>query len=156
MQWQFFLNWLFFFSWGSMCEMWFPMQHWLKKENKKDIAADSLYWTVFCCGVLELGLIYDRKDSHLPFQLKLNEQIASISPCCLASLSIYIKALPLSFCNRASQQPFMWVDQDFFILTGFCSCLVAVAVISFQYQLRIPLVMLLSKQNIFLQLKNCC
>lgn len=33
----------FFFSWGSMCEMWFPMQHWLKKENKKDMAADSLY-----------------------------------------------------------------------------------------------------------------
>lgn len=33
----------FFFGWRSMCEMWFPTQHWLKKENKKDIAADSLY-----------------------------------------------------------------------------------------------------------------
>lgn len=37
----------FFLSWGSMCEMWFPMQPYLKKENKKDIAADSLYRTVF-------------------------------------------------------------------------------------------------------------
>lgn len=62
----------------------------VEKGESKRLSCRQSVLSCFCSGVPELSLTYGRKDSHLPFQLKLNEQIASLSPFCLPSLSIYI------------------------------------------------------------------
>lgn len=127
-----------------------------KEESKRHSCRQSVL-NCFCSWVPELSLMYGRKDSHLRFQLKLNEQIASISPFCLASLSTYIAyglRHSLSFIESPNH-PFCGLTEMFLFWQVFV--LFPWGCFSFSpVPIRIPHLTLLSKPQIFLQLTSCC
>lgn len=133
----------------------FPWGIGWKGESKRHSCRQSVL-NCFRSRVPELSLMYGRKDSHLRFQLKLNEQIASISPFCLASLSTYSA---YGLCHslsliESSNHPFCGLTEMFLFWQVFV--LFPWGCFSFSpVPIRISHLTLLSKPQIFLQLTSC-